>query len=55
MKNMNQWATQTKGEVIFEHGVVLELVEYPKKFVLTFFQFSCMVMARWMRGNLHSL
>lgn len=54
-KNTNQWTTQAEGKVIFEHGVVLELVEYPKKFVFTFFQFSCMVMARWMRGNLHSL
>jgi hypothetical protein len=34
---MDQWTTQTEDEVIFEHGVVLELVEYPKKFVFTFF------------------
>ncbi len=52
---MDQWTTQTEGEVFFEHGVVLELVEYPKKSVFTFFQFSCMVMPRWMRGNLHFL
>jgi hypothetical protein len=30
------------------------MVEYPKKFVPNFL-FSYMVMARWMRGNLHSL